>query len=483
MKKLGTIFFISLALALALLSSTAFQQSSQVLHNQSHTRQRSALYMALGGFRGLATDILSLYTLQELKEERYDAIPTLTNWIVSLQSGLSESITYWSSEMAWNISVLHKDYALRWYWVEQGIDLLEKALQQSNHPDLYLAMAEIYRLRIGEIIEPADAYFKFLLVKKVNNAMGGWSMESLALAPTNSYEMNQFLGDGATEKLLKRNKITLEELVDIKLKNGPIPALQLNTQENDLISRYIYRQVLEKRLGIDVQVAATIDAIYGPLDWRLPESLATYWSYVAIQAADRQGKSKYPYQRMFYRSLSRVVSRGHILSYRSGQVQTLPNFSPVLELLKLFPELAEAYPKSRKMTELNYHNFLKEVMALSFIYGEKDLLIKAYSTLSRVQPAFVAHKRVEELAISILSGTGKSHDYRHVQTLISGLFMRMFDLIDEAQLDDAQFLNLGAKKIWINYQNNPNVESHEKEKLAPLITIKRLVYESRQQNK
>ena len=136
-------------------------------------------------------------------------------------------------------------------------------------------------------------------------------------------------------------------------------------------------------------------------------------------------------------------------------------------------------PKSEKMTTLNYHNFLKEVVALSFIYGEKELLIKAFTTLSRVEPAFVAHKSVEHLAIAILSGSGKSHDYRQVQTLISGLFMHMFDLIDEGQVDDAQFLNLAARKIWINYQNNPNVDSYEKEKLAPLVTIKRLVYDNR----
>ncbi|MCK5835046.1 MAG: hypothetical protein KAG98_04890 [Lentisphaeria bacterium] len=479
MKKIYALFILCFFLTLAIWTNLNFHSDSQKLHQNNTNRQRSAIYVALGGFRGLATDVLSLYALQELKKEHYESIPTLANWVVKLQSGLSESITYWSSEMAWNISVLHKDYALRWYWVDQGIQLLANAMPDSIDPKLCLAMAEIYRLRIGEIIEPADAYFKLLLAKKVEASMGGWTMENLALAPTDTHGMNQVLGDSVTESMLKENNITLDSLFEIKRQNGPIPQLNLTTQENEVLSRYLYRRLLEKRLGIDVQVAATIDAIYGPLDWRLPESLAAYWSYVGIQVADQQGKSKYPCQRMFYRSLARIVSRGNVLSYRSGQVQTLPNFSPAQELMKLFPEMIESYPKSRKMTELNYHNFLKELMALGFIYGENELLVKAYSTLSHIEPAFVAHKSVEELAITILSGTGKSHDYRHVQTLISGLFMRMFDLIDKEKLDDAEFLELAARKIWINYQNNPNVDSYEKGKLPPLTNIKRLVYESR----
>ena len=480
MKKGMTLLTLTIFLTLALFSSLDFHRSLQGSQfKATGQRQSSALYLALGGFRGLATDVLSLYALKELRKERYQAIPTLSNWLVKLQPGLSESITYWSSEMAWTISVLHKDYALRWFWVEQGIELLKHAVTESNNPDLYLAMAEIYRLRIGEIIEPADAYFKFLLAKKVEAAMGGWSMESLALAPTNTYQMNQFLGDGEAERMLKANKTSLNSIFELKFNHLPIPKLELSSLENEILSRYLYRRILEKTLGIDVQVAATIDSIYGPLDWRLPESQATYWSYLAIMEAGRQGQSTYPYQRMFYRSLARIVSRGNILAYSEGQVQTLPNFNPTSELMKLFPELIKMYPKSRKMTELNYHNFLKEAVALSFVYGEIDILVKAYSTLSQVQPSFIAHKSVEQLAIDILSGTGKSHDYRHVQTLISGLYLRMFDLVDEQRLDEAEALNQAARKVWINYQQNPNVDAYEKGKLPSTNSIKRAAYESR----
>jgi len=480
MKKIMSLLILTFFLSLALFSNLDFDRSLQDSQFKSGKHQKgSALYSALGGFRGLATDALSLYALKELRQERYESIPTVANWLVELQPGLSESITYWSSEMAWTISVLHKDYALRWFWVEQGIDLLKRAISESNQPDLYLAMAEIYRLRIGEIIEPADAYFKFLLAHKVEAAMGGWSMESLALAPTTIYQMDQLLGDGQAEKMLKSNNITLDSIFQMKVNNLPIPDLELTETENEILSRYLFRRILEKRFGIDVQVAATIDSIYGPLDWRLPESLATYWSYLAIVEAGRQGKSKYPYQRMFYRSLARVVSRGNLVAYGKEQVQTLPNFNPTFELMKLFPEIIKSYPKSKKMTTVNYHNFLKEVLALSFVYGELDISVKAYSLLSQVQPTFVAHKSVEQLAIDILSGTGNSHDYRHVQTLITGLYTRMFDLIDDQCIDEAEALNKTARKVWINYQRNQSVDSYEKGKLPALNEIKRSVYENR----
>jgi hypothetical protein len=443
----------------------------------STSPKNSALYQALGGFRGLATDILSLYALKESRAERFEEIPTLAQWLVRLQPRLSEPTLYWSSEMAWNISVLHKDYALRWSWVKAGIRLLRNALEYSDHPDLYLALAEIYRLRIGEIIEPADAYFKYVLVQKVEQAMGGWSMESLSLAPTNAVEMNQFLGDGVIEKSLKQNKTSLEELFRLKQQHQVLPKLTLTTQEKDLVSRYLYRRILESELGIDVEVAATLDALYGPLDWRLPESLSTYWSYLAIHEAELRGQSPYRYQRMFYRSLTRTVSRGHLLSYNSGQVQTLPNFYPVNELLKLFPKLIKLYPKSRKMTETNYSNFLKETLALGFVYGEREILSKTYAILCREQPRFVAERGVEQLSIDILSGRGKSHDYRQVQTLITGLFSRMFILLESQQFDEAEALNVAAYKIWVNYQKNPNVDDYEKNKLAPLQTIKHWAYE------
>ena len=436
--------------------------------------------LLIRGFRGLAADAVFLKCVNLQDEKRYEDIPVLAGWLISLQPDFKEAVTYWASNLAWNISAVHGDYELRWQWVRHGIELLkDKAIPAYNAPEYHLEMARIYFMRIGEIIERADVVFKTKLLVLMSGILGKWDMTNLASAASDVYDMNEVLGDGRFEMIMEAHSTDEEALYNVFKEFRRIDLSDVSEFEKEVIELYLRRRLLFDETGIDAVVAADVNEIYGELDWRLADSLAVYWAHTGRERALELEVNPYRYESMLMRALLRVLQNGTLFYLNEGyELQTSPNFEVVDYLDGLFPVMLRQYKRSEKAIKNNHRNFLLAAISLFYAYGEESRAKDYFIRFRQFFPEEAKSYSLNELALSGLSGAGSSHDYRSVQTLISGLYRRMFEYLGTGEPEKARALEQTAAKAWKSYKLNVDVADYEKGKLPPLRSIRSSVYES-----
>ncbi len=480
-KKVTTLFFISI---LGFLLYDSGKRQKQLVHELSEindfSESQSTNNVLLRGFRGLAADAIFLKCVNLQDEKAYEDIPVLVNWLVSLQPDFTEAVQFWSSNLAWNISAAHGDFELRWKWVKHGIALLkDSAIPAYNDPAYHLEMARIYQMRIGEIVDRADLFFKTKLLFEMESILGKCEMGDLSGAASDVYDMNELIGDRRFEQILQENGINEEKLYKTFRESRRIPLSQISEPEAEVIELFLRRKLLFDITGIDATVAADVNDIYGKLDWRLADSLAVYWAHTGKMRAQELERKTYKYERMIMRSLLRVLQNGTLFYVNEQhELQTSPNFEVVEYLDELFPVMLRHYEKSEKAIKTNHRNFLMTAISLFYAYGEEKRANDYFIRYRQFFPEESADYSLNKLALEVLSGAGASHDYRAVQSLISGLYRRMFEFIALGEMEKATTLDSSAKKIWNAYKVNIDVASYEKDKLPPLKNIKISVFKS-----
>jgi hypothetical protein len=80
--------------------------------------------VALGGFRGLISNLLWLRAMDLQDQDKFFEMAQLADWITKLEPHYVQVWLVQAWNMAYNISVKFTDFADRWRWVQRGIELL-----------------------------------------------------------------------------------------------------------------------------------------------------------------------------------------------------------------------------------------------------------------------------------------------------------------------------------------------------------------------
>jgi hypothetical protein len=285
--------------------------------------------VALGGFRGLISNFLWIRANDLQQDDKFFEAAQLANWITDLEPHFAQVWAFQSWNMAWNISVKFKenapgDYSDRWRWVENGITLLRDNGLRYNPDDtlLYQQLGWIFQSKMGQNLDDANVYYK-----------GEWAKE-----------MTPFFGASGANFA---NLISPQNSGD---------------QTNALLLREKYK--------IDPVFAQTVDAQFGPLDWRLPEAHAIYWGARGLDVAKKnpdkvKADDLITLRRLIYQSMLQAFHHGRIISNPFGGK---PSFGPDLELI---PQVNAAYEQmyadetnpNQKNGILSAHwNFLRDAV-------------------------------------------------------------------------------------------------------------------------
>ena len=84
--------------------------------------------VALGGFRGLAVDILWARATRLQEEGRYFEQMQLANWITRLQPGFTQVWVYQAWNLSYNLAAAAETPREKWMWVRAGLTLLRDAI-------------------------------------------------------------------------------------------------------------------------------------------------------------------------------------------------------------------------------------------------------------------------------------------------------------------------------------------------------------------
>jgi len=282
--------------------------------------------VALGGFRGLISNALWIRANDLQDEDKFFEMAQLADWITKLEPHFVQVWVNQAWNMAYNISVKFKDYADRWRWVEQGIELLrDQGLRYNpNETLMYRELAWFFQHKMGANLDDANIYYKI-----------EWRDE-----------MNKVFGN---------KPVNFDELI--------------HPQTADQRER---ARLLRERYKMDPEFMKEVDERYGPLEWRLPEAHAIYWSALGLEKA-RENPTKIKaddlitLRRGIYQSLQLSFQRGHLINNPLVRIDFGPNLDIIPKASAEYEEAAREDVNNRDNILKAHRNFLKD--AVYFLYS------------------------------------------------------------------------------------------------------------------
>lgn len=217
--------------------------------------------VVLGGFRGILSDILWLRASHLQDNGQFVELVQLSDWVTRLEPESSETWEFHAWNMAYNVSLYMPDDDTRWRWVQSGIRLLRDEGLRFNpgDPQLHAQLAWLFHHKVAGFSDTANGHYKQRL-----------SAEMEALCP------------------------------------GGRPAFR----DTAAMAR------LQAAARIDPVRVHEIEALCGTLDWRTPETLAVYWSYLGTLAP--RGRGTMVCRRILYQSLASSFFRGTLVPDPQG---------------------------------------------------------------------------------------------------------------------------------------------------------------------
>lgn len=247
--------------------------------------------IALSGARGILSEIL-WYQVGELqRERRHIEIVPLSEWITRLDPRAGGAWRYHAWNLAFNVSVMLPEEE-RWPWVQRGISILKESILHWNpgDPGICNELSWFYSFKIGGRYDDANTLYKLSLAR----------LAAPHLAPGG--------------------------------RRTPAANPWFTTQ------------------GFNIAALDALETACGPLDWRIPESYALYWSTEAERLAAlraRPGKSSHEAaeaRRSILYLLTTLAERGTFAGdLKKGTWVVTPNPAFAQPILARLPHYLQAH--------------------------------------------------------------------------------------------------------------------------------------------
>ena len=194
---------LGIVLLLAALGAGAWclqrpQETARAEHAVPAPSPMAELVVAgLGGFRGVAAEVI-WFRADRLKDEgRYGELAQLASWLTFLEPHTPEIWSYSAWNLAYNVSVAMSTPADRWRWVNAGLRLLlDDGLRLNpSDPLLYKELSQMFYNKIGGGMPDAcTAYYCRQWKEEIEaaQATGDWS--SVRLDPARMREIDAEYG-------------------------------------------------------------------------------------------------------------------------------------------------------------------------------------------------------------------------------------------------------------------------------------------------
>ena len=337
--------------------------------------------VALGGFRGLISNALWI-RLNDLQiDEKYFEMVQLSDWITKMQPHFVAVWVHQAWNLSYNISVKFPDPNDRWFWVNRGIELLrDEALKYNpNETLIYRELAWHFQHKMGANLDNAHMTYKREWARQMTEVFG------------NQHTPNW------------------EELI--------------NPQTDEAKQR---TKVLRERYKMDPKVAREVDAKYGPLEWRLPETHAIYWASLGLK--NSKPEQLITLRRVVYQSMQLAAQRGRLIY---NPVDKYFEFGPNLVAIPManegYEDMQTGDPANLDNVKNAHANFLKQAITDLYLHNREQDAARWHDYLGKKYPNRYTRpgQNVTEFVMERykeLMDLGKDK----VQSAIEGMLMRHF---------------------------------------------------------
>jgi len=377
--------------------------------------------VALGGFRGLISNLLWIRANDLQQDDKYFEAVQLADWITKLEPTYPAVWIFQGWNMSYNISVKFKDFPDRWRWVERGIELMRDDGLRYNPTsvDLYREVAWQFQHKMGANLDDANMYYK-----------GQWAGE-----------MKNFFGP-----------------------NGTNFDLLLNPPDAASISN---AALLHDKYKLDAAFAKKVDTEYGPFDWRLPEAHAIYWGAKGLEVAkENPGKVKaddlIKLRRIVYQSMLQAFHHGRILTDPFTQAHSIgPNLELTAQVNAAYEQVMADDAEMREHVASAHRNFLRD--AVYFLYEDNRVAeaAKWFKYLGDKYPnkpiidgqpdSLPKNLTLDEYAVAVVQIDIGETSQERVTAAVQGLLTRAYFSLATGQEDRYENLKRLTVKVYERY--------------------------------
>ncbi|MGD1086245.1 MAG: hypothetical protein ABSA47_16035 [Verrucomicrobiota bacterium] len=383
--------------------------------------------VALGGFRGLISNVLWIRADELQDEGRYFEMVQLADWISKLEPHFATVWIMQAWNMAFNISVKCKDFEERWRWVQRGLQLLQEGIKYNpGDITLYKELSWFFRFKIGQNLDDAHMLYKYRWAQQMQDVLGG---------------------------------------------HPDFPAL-LNPRTPEERERV---RKLREDYQMDPAIIQEIDTNYGPLDWRLPDAHAIYWAEMGVRNGTVGTNFADILRRFPAQELAASCFRGSALPPWVQRVTPenfilWPNLDMVTNVNAAYERTQLDDPSQKKTAQGAQKNFLKDAIILLYEYNRTREAAYWFDYVRQnFTNAFTPEEAgggVENYALAQINSSINEHDQNKAHALILGLlFQEDLELIAD-QDKDAQRFNLVAHAVWDHYQSRLTGDAKDKERVS-----------------
>jgi hypothetical protein len=382
-----------------------------------------------GIFRALAINALWMRATELQQSGEVFELVQLYKWITALEPRFPMVWAYRAWNAAYNVSVKfpvtfpnvldldnpHNKPDVRWEWVQRGIETLrdEGIPWNPNAERLYRELAWIYNHKIGQGMDDAHLYYKIRLAHKMQRALGKppyrETIERIAGAPETQeklletpavaslvQELRQaglqpFQGTvGGTDirlAILNRSDALPEDarrLLEDAANGGAVAALDA----------FLRARYLDEVLKLKPDMLLRMMERYGPIDWRLPDAHALYWTHRAFETMPEGESRAANTARVAFHALTSFYRRGR-LTFRydpehpeQAVWRTDTNFAFMERAVNFHEALYREYKGTDQGDPLREGllNFLREVVLDLYLHNDVKRSRQYYEKLQSYGP-------------------------------------------------------------------------------------------------
>lgn len=437
--------------------------------------------VALGGFRGLAADLLWLRSSKMQEDGNYFEMVQLADWIIKLQPRNTSSHAFLGWNMSYNISVTFTSFEDRWRWVKRGIELIRDEGLDLNpgDPELFRQLGWIYQHKMGKDLDDANRYYKTEFAKEMIRLFadyyGKW--DELINAPTNEDKLKAAMG-GKNDfwKILAKHGYA--NFKDFELRFRELAVIPPETMDElkelgvaDVVEICLRNRWMTQKYRLDPSWLKKLNEKYGELDWRLPEAHAIYW---AEKGKDKWTEDKDKFKRlscdrMLFQSLNAAFETGRLVYLKKlEQLEMTPNIKIVDAVNKCYQDAWDSYDENTIGGA--YGNFLVNAVVTLYKFGEKkkaEEYRKLGSTYKRYGNRFTKYT-LEEFVLKELAEDMKAASYPVAQGTVQSYLINSYYQSAIGEDEVAASYAVIAKQLYDRYQKF--VEGTEKRRALPSFT-------------
>jgi hypothetical protein len=426
---------------------------------------------ALGGFRGLIVNYLWVRAMELQQEGNYFELVQLFDWIGKLQPRFETVWVYAGWNMAYNISVKLTTPSERWAWISRGIEILrdEGLRYNPENPRMYKELAWIYFHKIGMLMDEFHWEYKFYLADQMGRVVGPDNVFLPDIAELYGASRAELLQDSGVSEISDRIS---EEGIDpfgkdfsrMVLGYKELPEELVEVFEDESLQgaagkllNFIRMRELTESFNLNPARMMSLREEYGPLDWRLAQSIALYWLTRGIEAAE--GEQDINHDRMILHCLISLTENGRLVVTEAGMPVTEPDFRFLRPTDRFYSHLVEKYEQDTGLASA-HENFLQTMVVNLFTYGREDEAGEAYTRLRELKPGSY-RASLEDFVINRIMERVGDVSVPEISSLIRGLIRQALYELALGNDERAQGMEDLARLVWTRhmrqYEGSPRM--------------------------